>query len=266
MLFRTSAACCVLVLAAVSTSSAQVIQLPTFQFFTVSTTVSVPVSGGAYLGGVNRARYGTTSRGMPGISKIPGAGRLFTNRGSGSSVTSSGAGVTATIIDHAEMDALLLSEAAARRASRTGLSETDRKALVLSSHIGGPAASSLRLTPDAPRESVADIRRRNAAAARAHDAEMLEYWERGQQAESLGRWGAARVSYDVIVRRSSGELRHRAVARLADLRNKAQSKRSRPMTTRHEPASHSTGAPGRARVASQDEAEAALPVPSKTVP
>src|SRR5262245_34582711 len=37
---------------------AQTVQLPTFQSFAVSTTVVVPDSGGAYLGGVSRASSG----------------------------------------------------------------------------------------------------------------------------------------------------------------------------------------------------------------
>jgi len=223
MILRTIVIGCFLAVGATTTCSAQVIQLPTFQFFSVSTTVSVPDGGAAYLGGVNRAQYGSTSRGVPGLRKLPGAGRLFANRGIGSSLSSSGASVTATIIDHAEMDALLLAEAAGRRTGGEALSETDRKALVLSSHIGRRDTPTLRLGGEAPRESVAAIRLRNDVAARAHVAEMHDYWQRGQYAESLGRWGAARVSYDVIARRGSGELRDRAISRLKTLRgNTAQ--------------------------------------------
>lgn len=208
-----------------TTCSAQIVQqvqLPTFQFFTVSTTVSVPDSGGAFLGGVRRGQHGMTSRGAPGLGKVPGISRLFSNRGRGSSLASSGASVTATIIDHEEMDVLLLGEAAGRRPTGTALTETDRKALILSSHVGRSAEKGLRLGGDAPRESVAAIHARHDDAARAHDGEMMAYWERGQQAESLKRWGAARVCYDVIARRSSGPLRQQAIARLARLRTLAK--------------------------------------------
>jgi hypothetical protein len=222
MMYRASILGCVLVAAGSTLCPAQsfqqTVQLPTFSFFTVSTTVSVPDSGSAFLGGVKRARYGMTSRGTPGLGNVPGLSRLFSNRGRGASLASSGASVSATIIDHAEMDALLLSEAAGRRPAGGALTETDRKALTLSSHIGRPSDAGLRLGGDAPRESVAAIRVRHEAASREHDAEMQAYWHRGQTAESLKRWGAARVSYDVIVRRGSGELRDRAAARLAQLR------------------------------------------------
>ena len=222
MTLRASVICCALVAAGVTTCSAQVIQLPTFRFFTVSTTVSVPDSGSAYLGGVRRARYGMTSRGVPGLGKVPGISRLFNNRGSGSSLTSSGASVSASIIDHAEIDALLLAEAAGRRPTGAVLTVTDRKALILSSHIGRSTDVGLRLGGDGPRESVAAIRLRNEAVARAHTVEMQEYWQRGQRAESLNRWCAARVCYDIIARRGSGALRDRAVLRLAQLRAQAK--------------------------------------------
>lgn len=223
MINRAAIIGCLLVATGASACPAQVIQLPTFSFFTVSTTVSVPDSGSAYLGGVRRARYGMTSRGVPGLNKVPGLSRLFSNRGSGSSLSSSGASVTATIIDHAEMDALLLGEAAGRRPAGTALTETDRKALRLSSHIGRATKADLDLGGGAPRESVAAIRLRNDVAARAHIAEMQDYWQRAQLCESQKRFGAARVSYDIIVRRGSGKLRELAAARLAQLRAPSKS-------------------------------------------
>jgi len=223
MMCRASFGCCLLVAAGAGTCSAQVIQLPTFHFFSISTTVSVPDRGAAYLGGVRRAQYGTSSQGVPGLNKVPGLSRLFSNRGSGSSVSSSDAWVTATIIDHAEMDALLLGEAAGRRPPPVPLSETDRKALALSAHIGRAApGGALRIgvgaRDEAPLESVAAIRSRHDAAARQHLAEMQEYWERGQRAELDDRLGVARVCYDIVARRGSGELRDRALASLARLR------------------------------------------------
>ena len=50
--------------ASASSARAQAVQLPTFRYFTVDTTVSVPDRGGAVLGGVSRASSGTTSRGF----------------------------------------------------------------------------------------------------------------------------------------------------------------------------------------------------------
>src|SRR5207244_3656119 len=52
-------------------ASAQTVQLPTFTFFSVGTTVSVPDQGAAFLGGVNRASQGRNEFGIPGMA-FPG--------------------------------------------------------------------------------------------------------------------------------------------------------------------------------------------------
>ncbi len=55
------------------------VQLPTFSFTTVSTTVSVPDGGTILLGGIKRLAEGRTERGVPMLSKIPYVSRLFRN-------------------------------------------------------------------------------------------------------------------------------------------------------------------------------------------
>jgi general secretion pathway protein D len=59
------------------------VQLPTFAFTQVSTTVSVPDGGTVLLGGVKRLREGRTERGVPLLSKFPYVSRLFKNVGIG---------------------------------------------------------------------------------------------------------------------------------------------------------------------------------------
>jgi general secretion pathway protein D len=59
------------------------IQLPTFSFTTVSTTVSVPDGGTILLGGIKRLREGRNEFGVPGLNKIPYVNRLFKNVGIG---------------------------------------------------------------------------------------------------------------------------------------------------------------------------------------
>src|SRR5439155_1943923 len=87
------------------------VQLPTFSFFTVQTTVSVPDGGGLSLGGINRAADGTVTRGMAPL-----------NRGIGSTRGASGGSVHATMIDREEMDKAVLAEAAAKRSEAPGSS------------------------------------------------------------------------------------------------------------------------------------------------
>lgn len=141
---RAGLAAALLILSLISkkTSAQNVsVQLPTFQVFSVATTVVVPDRGSAYLGGVNRASFGSNSSGVPGLSPIPGLGRLFTNRGIGSEVSSSGAHVAATIMDLDELDKGVLAEAAAKRgvASASGGMKTnpavERKAAYIAKNV-----------------------------------------------------------------------------------------------------------------------------------
>ena len=94
--------------------------LPTFQSFSLGTTVVVPDRGSVYLGGVDRAHYGDAEAGVPGLDRVPGAGRLFRDRSLEASVGRSGAYATATIVDHREWDEAVLSRTAQRRAVEPG--------------------------------------------------------------------------------------------------------------------------------------------------
>lgn len=59
------------------------VQLPTFIFTTVSTTVSVPDGGTVLLGGIKRLSESRVERGVPMLSKLPYVNRLFKNVGIG---------------------------------------------------------------------------------------------------------------------------------------------------------------------------------------
>ena len=204
--------------ASAASARAQVVQLPTFRSFSVSTTVSVPDRGAAYLGGVTRGAWSSSSRGVPGLSQLPGVNRLFTNRAIGSSLSSSHAYATATIIDHAEMDRMLLDEAAARRGALGTASETDRRAAFLSEFVSRKPKVSAARRVDARRDdSAADIESRLADAHSRQKAEMAAYLQRAELAEAAGRLGAARCCYNVLARRGSTEQRRIAAQRLAAL-------------------------------------------------
>jgi type II secretory pathway component GspD/PulD (secretin) len=94
-----------------SSDAQVVIQLPTVNTFNVRTTVMVPDGGQMLLGGVNRGSYGGISEGLPGFSNIPGANRLFRNRGIGKQIGSSTASVTARVISLQETEAQVMAEA-----------------------------------------------------------------------------------------------------------------------------------------------------------
>ncbi|MFZ5832237.1 MAG: type II secretion system protein GspD, partial [Planctomycetota bacterium] len=65
------------------TRSGTSVQLPTFSFITVTTTVSVPDGGTVLLGGIKRLSEGRNEFGVPILNKIPYLSRLFKNVGIG---------------------------------------------------------------------------------------------------------------------------------------------------------------------------------------
>jgi hypothetical protein len=184
------------------------VQLPTFNFTTVNTTVSVPDQGAALLGGISRARDGSTSRGVPLLSKVPGANRLFTNRGIGREMGASSFSVSARIIDLAEEEQRQVGSVLAARNSAGGgllpaISETDRKADFLSRNVGRQSLDPLVSESDARLPSVEEIRRRNELAQQQRDAEAALYFEKGQQAERAGKMNVAKIYYDMAARRGA---------------------------------------------------------------
>ncbi len=68
---------------ATTSTEGTTVQLPTFNFTTVTTTVSVPDGGTVLMGGIKSLNEGRTERGVPMLSKIPYVNRLFKNVGIG---------------------------------------------------------------------------------------------------------------------------------------------------------------------------------------
>ena len=64
------------------------VQLPTFSFVTVTTTVSVPDGGTVLLGGIKRLSEGRNEFGVPILDEIPYVNRLFKNVGIGRETSS----------------------------------------------------------------------------------------------------------------------------------------------------------------------------------
>jgi len=62
-----------------TTNTGTTVQLPTFSFVTVTTTVSVPDGGTVLLGGIKRLSEGRGEYGVPMLDKIPYLNRLFKN-------------------------------------------------------------------------------------------------------------------------------------------------------------------------------------------
>lgn len=176
---------------------AQIVQLPSLRSFSVRTSVLVPDSGGAYLGGVNRSSHWMASRG-------PGWGPLGRTRGRAGGMSSSGVMVTATIIDNHELDELVLEEARAIRAAR---------GIELPDHSKPRIAVSVGSTP----MSLAAIRRELAAEDAAVEREAQADFQRAQACDRAGEGALARNYYRVAAQKSKSDVKRKALERLARL-------------------------------------------------
>jgi hypothetical protein len=180
------------------------VQLPTFNFFTVNTTVSVPDSGRTYLGGLLRGSDSSTTR---GLAPFPG----LANRGIGSERSAAGMSVRAWIHDFRKMDEALLAEAAAKRG------ETDPAALK-----GAALSDSLEAAPtgnatDAPLLSVADIRRQNEQQDAAQREEAMAYFTKAEEYRTAGKLGLAKLNYQRAAARDAGKVKEAALKRISQL-------------------------------------------------
>jgi hypothetical protein len=172
---------------------AQVVQLPTFRVFSMSTTVSVPDRGSAYLGGVSSSSMGRRERGLPGLGHVPFAGRSFGNRAIAGHTRTSGVSVNAYIHDFDAMEEDLLRQASPL--ARRSLPATH------SSDVAG-------------RSSIAEIRRQQAAHQQAELIEARQDYERGRELLAQDRTGMAKVYFQRAAKRGDARLRAEIAATL----------------------------------------------------
>ena len=176
------------------------VQLPTFGFVTVATTVSVPDGGRTFLGGINRASSGRNEFGMP-LSPFPN------NRAIGSERSAQSMSVTATIIDMRELDAAVLGQSNYVMRPAPELAKIRQLAEAQNSNAGQGDTS------------LAAIK---AGLSQKKNAEQQEAWlsfEKGLAAEEAGKLSSANVYYQMALRRASGELKSLAESRLAAISN-----------------------------------------------
>jgi hypothetical protein len=205
------------------------LQLPTFNFTTASTTVSVPDGGTGLLGGIARASEASNERGVPLLSKVPYLNRLFTNRGIGREVGTSNMTVIPRIMIQEEEEFLqtgMTPETLARRqvtpAAGVGLANVAdpalaKKANFLANNVSRRSAQTPRSDDSTRAPSVAEIRRGNEAAKAERLAEARELFQRGQRAEHEGKPGVAKIYYQMAGLRAEGDLQSQILARLAGL-------------------------------------------------
>lgn len=242
MLLRCTVASCVVALWVVGQAAAQqdiTVQLPTFNYTTVQTTVSVPDGGTALLGGIGRASEGSVSRGVPVLGKIPGVSRLFNNRGIGREMGLSQMTLTPRIIIQEEeelrqtgVSSELLSHWSAapngvRPSAVAGGRPADaavaQKADFIARNIARHPAAAEEAAPPPP--SVEQIRRQNELAKAQRASEAEGFFAKGQRAEAEGKAGVAKIWYQMAARRAQGELQQEVARRLAILDGSAASQK-----------------------------------------
>jgi hypothetical protein len=213
------------------------VQLPTFSRFSVSTTVLAPDSGSGFLGGVGKAQSGYGEFGAPYLPL-----RTLRNASLGGSRGTSGAYVSATIHDMHEMDEWLLGQPATHYGvptfalprpliGRKALEFDNRDRAVATMDFG--AAWTVLPTAgvgDAPTAKIEQIRAERQQQREARQTEAEDLFERGRKAEDAGKKGVARIYYQMAARRAAGELKARAVARLAAVTAPAAASKTAPPT------------------------------------
>ena len=175
-----------------ATTYAQAVQLPTFRQFSVSTSVSVPDSGGGVIGGVGRASSGSSQRGLPVIG-IPGVRRPAASRSIARSDIGGGVSVGVQIHDLDGMDRQLLA-GTSRKAALPHRAQT--------SVLNGPTGS------------LADIRRARAERQQASSSAVDDLLARGRRASLAGKSALAQTYFRMAAEQSSGAQRDEVLAAL----------------------------------------------------
>jgi hypothetical protein len=193
---------------------AQVVQLPTFRFFGLSTTVSVPDRGSASLGGVSRSATSRSEHGLPILSRVPVAGRTFGNRAIAGRTETSGASVSAYIHDFETMEEERLGQAAAGPRRSLPAKQARAGGANFAARSTAPIPRSLPVVerPDAAgRTSIAELRRQqqlqNTAAQTAASATTQKDIERARELAASGNAGLAKVYLKRAAKQADPKLR-----------------------------------------------------------
>ena len=200
--------------AVIAQQPATSVQLPTFSFFSASTTVSVPDGGSALLGGVNRASDGRSEFGVPLLPFRP-----FRNSAIGSERSASSMRVTATIHDFEAMDEFLLNQPTEFRRSQGIQSPAAMLGHTLQPRLPNrsPAWEPSSRAETSTVATVAGIQARRDQQQQSRLTEAEQFYQRAQDAEEAGKASVAKIYYQMAARRATGELKQQALAKVEGL-------------------------------------------------
>ena len=184
------------------------IQLPSFRFQTVTTTVTVPDGGTVLLGGVKRAAMGRNERGVPILGKIPFLGRGFRNVGIGREMSSGMMTTTVQIHMFEELERQLLGDRSASNRLTRGQGFMLGQKPTKNEYFSRIAASKR----NAPATALAELRRMQADEQVVEQQEAEVFFERAKKAEADGKPGVAKIYYRLAVERVRGKLKQEILA------------------------------------------------------
>jgi len=175
-----------------------------------------------------RASEGSVTRGVPVLSKIPFANRLFKNRGIGRDIGLSNMTVVPRIIILEEEEFFQTGVSpdtlSARGAGGAGGGfggaadpEVASKAAFIARNIHRRNSETPTTKNESRLPSVDEILRQNELAKSERSAEASEFYVKGRRAEAEGKHGVAKIYYKMAFRRADRELQRQITARLAAL-------------------------------------------------
>ena len=195
-----------ILVSSIDTVDAQVVQLPTTGTFSIQSSVSVPDSGAAYLGGNRAGAMGRQSRGSLG----PAGSTAY-----GSQMSSAAASVRATIIDLDELDRLIRSQAGAKAAIPNLTTESVRPPMRMSDSTRQPI-------PIASYEYLAALSHDEKVAPERVSEDTRYYLSLAAGARQKGHWHAVELYYKLAWESLPVERRENALVALANARSSSE--------------------------------------------
>jgi hypothetical protein len=192
--------CCMMV---AEVALAQIVQLPTVGSFSLQTSVSVPDSGSAYMGGFNSGRSGSVSRGP------------WNTTARGSQQSSASASVHATIIDLNELDLMIRSQTG----PKSTLPELVPKVTKSTDYSIKPKGSELKT---AEYEYLLALSHKEVPANTQVNEDARYYLGLAANARQMAHWNAVELYYKLAWESLPEKRREIALTALADAKKKAE--------------------------------------------
>lgn len=211
----------IVVVAIPSIAGGQTVQLPVFNTTTASTTVNIPDRGGVLIGSVKRSAEGANEFGVPLLSNVPGANRLFRNKGIGRNTSDTTLSAHAYIMNFDEMEEDIMRQAAASRAAKglrpleEVIADEERAAKIWQAmkENGVPVSQPSYVEKSPPSLPDAEqIALQNLLKQQQRQSEAQQYFEKAKELARSGKRKLANHYLQLAARRAEGELKEEVLS------------------------------------------------------